>query len=262
MSTVLSQAGRILPPQARRSLKRLLGMPETRLHPDWSILSIIGPCNTPHTVLDIGAHAGWFLHCWLDWCPEATVHGFEPFPASFSKANGLYGGDPRVHLHQLAVGSESGRLSFNHLTDSRVSNSFLEPDKQAWESIAYETGEIEKIEVPIVTLDEFCTHNNIGDIFLIKIDVQGFEIEVLKGALSVLPRVSHILVESAIEPLYLGSPRFSDVFAFLTAQGFHLASLRAWHRGNHKLMETDLLFRRNGLEGPIDPNASRFYIGD
>jgi FkbM family methyltransferase len=262
MNTFSNQLRRLLPHQLKRPFKRWMGISETRLHPDWSILSKLGPCQTPHTVLDIGAHSGWFFHCWLDWCPKATVHAFEPFPASYQAAADLYGRDPRVHLHQLAIGSESGELSFNHLTDSRVSNSFLEPDKKVWESIAYETGSIDKVVVPVTTLDRFCEPNAIGDIFLMKIDVQGFEIEALKGAVATLPRVSYILVESAIQPLYLNSPRFSDVFEFLTAQGFHLMSFRAWHRGNHKLMEADLLFQRDGLEGPINTEVSRFYIGD
>ena len=64
----------------------------------------------------------------------------------------------------------------------------------------------------------------------------------------------YILVESAVRPLYVGAPRFSDVFEYLTANGFHLIGLRTYHRGNLTLMETDLLFRRDALMPSVDPN--------
>ncbi len=83
--------------------------------------------------------------------------------------------------------------------------------------------------------------------------------EVLRGAEATLPRVAHVFVESGIRPLYRGGARFTEVFDHMVARGFHLIGLRAWHRGNQALVESDLLFRRDDLMPPIDPRIDRIY---
>jgi hypothetical protein len=135
----------------------------------------------------------------------------------------------------------------------------LRPRKDAWDEIGFVHGEVTTISVPVTSIDAVVHEQTIDDVFLVKIDVQGFELEVLKGAENSLDRIKYIFVESAIRQLYAGAPRFSDVFDFLTARDFHLMAMRSWHRGNHVLVETDMLFRRNDLAGPIDPSISRIY---
>lgn len=243
----------------KRRVKRVLGMPLTRLHSDWSMLQPIGPVAHEHLTLDIGAHHGWFFHCWQDWCPAARVIAFEPFAESFETMRRLYGSDPRVRLIRAGVGSAVGALELNVLNDSRVSNSFLPPAGQAWRDIDFEHGELSRVSVPVTTIDKVFQEEKLDGVYLAKIDVQGYEMEVLKGAVESLPKIDHIFVESGIQRLYEGAPRFNDVFEFMTARGFHLMAMRSWHRGNHVLVETDMLFRRNELAGPIDPKIDRIY---
>ena len=101
-----------LPPgKSQGAIEAMLGLPKTRLHPDWQILGPIGPNYDPHIIVDVGAHSGWFFHCWLDWCPQAQVHAFEPYPPSFKAAFQNYGSDPRVRLVQMAVGDAAGSIS-------------------------------------------------------------------------------------------------------------------------------------------------------
>jgi hypothetical protein len=64
-------------------------------------------------------------------------------------------------------------------------------------------------------------------------------------------------VETGIVPFYEGAPRFTDIYEFLSQRGFHLMAMQAWHRGNHKLMETDMLFRRDDLLLPIDDRVGK-----
>lgn len=250
---------RLVPAPLKRALKRRLGMPETRLHPDWELLRRIGPVRGPHVVIDAGAHAGWFFHCWRDWCPEAEVHAFEPTPESLERCRALYGSEPRTHLVGAALGAKPGTARLRRLAASGVSNSLLDPDPEAWRSIAYETGEVSTVEVPVTTVDAYAADRGIGAIHLLKIDVQGFELEVLRGAEETLPRIDHVFVESAIQPLYEGAARFSGVFEHLVAKRFDLIGFRAWHRGNHSLVEADLLFRRTDLTPPVERATDRTY---
>jgi FkbM family methyltransferase len=243
----------------KQRVKQSLGRPLTHLHADWSILEVIGPVQRKHVLLDVGAHHGWFFHCWQDWCPSARVIAFEPFAESFETMQRLYGNDSRVQLVQAGVGSVAGSMELNVLNDSKVSNSFLQPADEAWRNIAYEHGQVSRVTVPVTTLDEVFRQQQLGGVYLVKIDVQGYEIEVLKGAEQSLPKIDHIFVESGIQRLYESAPRFNDVFEFLTARGFHLMAMRSWHRGNHVLVETDMLFRRDELVPPVEVNADRAY---
>lgn len=254
---IRDMARRALPSRLRTALKRAIGIPLTQLHPDWSILAPIGPVTREHVVLDVGAHDGWFFHCWKDWCPLAVVHAFEPQQEVSARSREIYGGDPLIHFNELAVGSASGTMDLKVMEGSSVSSSFLAPVGETWRSIDYHTGAISSRTVPVVRLDDYTRDHGITAVYLMKIDVQGFELEVLRGAGETLKVTDYVFVESAIRPLYEGAPRFTDVFTHLDAHGFHLMTMRAWHRGNHALVETDMLFRRNDLMPPIDPNIDR-----
>ena len=227
----------------------------TRLHSDWKILEAIGPVERPHVVIDAGAHEGWFFHCWKDWCSQAEIHAFEPAIEAFERAKSLYGSDPSIHIINAGLGSALGTLEFSVLESSRVSNSFLQPVESTWKEIDYHTGAISKRIVEVTTLDDYA--KEIASIYLLKIDVQGFELEVLKGAIETLKKTDHIFVEAGIRPLYQGAPRFTDVYDFLADRGFHLMAMRAWHRGNRVLVETDMLFRRDELMPPTSSEVER-----
>ncbi|MGE0641496.1 MAG: FkbM family methyltransferase [Thermoanaerobaculia bacterium] len=255
----LSFLKRLIPTALKRPIKRVLGLPERRLHTDWQLLERIGPVAGPHVVIDVGAHHGWFFHCWRDWCPGAIVHAFEPTPVSYARCKELYGSEQNTFLIEAAVGSTAGSAELHLLAESEVSNSLLVPRAATWDALEYRTGSIEKVAVRILTLDEYLSSCDLEEIFLLKIDVQGFEMEVLKGAEASLSRIDYIFVESGIRPLYEGGARFSEVFDYLIAHGFHLIGQRAWHTGDFALVEADLLFRRNELLPRVEPQTERIY---
>lgn len=260
MLELISALKRRVPDPLKRRIKEMMGLPQTRLHADWGILRPIGPVGGRHVVLDIGASRGWFFHCWKDWCPQAEVHAFEPRREAYEEARALYGADPSIRLNCVALGDRVGSRELRVMERSPASSSFLEHIPEAWAEIRFETGEVARRTVPVTTVDEYCRANGIGFVYLMKVDVQGHELEVLEGAKGTLPVVDHILVESAIRPLYRGAPRFSAVFDWLTDRGFHLLAMRAWHRGNGVLVETDMLFRRNERTPPVDERIERTYV--
>ena len=247
----------IIPSAVKIPLKRLLGLPLTRLNTDWSILSPIGPVYRPHVVLDVGARHGWFFHCWQDWCPDAEIHAFEPVQESFDKAMQLYGSHPLVRINQAGIGSSEGSLNIKIFEKSGASNSFLPLRKETWDEVQFETGSVTERAVPVTTIDAYMGKKSLQAVYLLKIDVQGYELKVLEGAEATLPRIDHIFVETGIVPFYEGAPRFTDIYQFLSQRGFHLMAMQAWHRGNHKLMEADMLFRRDDLLPPIDDRVGK-----
>jgi hypothetical protein len=133
----------------------------------------------------------------------------------------------------------------------------LQPKGDMWSEVKYRTGEILQTSVPVATLDDYIRREALDKIYLLKIDVQGYEMHVLRGTQQGLPRIDHIFVESAVRPLYRGAARFTEVFDFLAANGFHLIGMQGWHRGNHALIEVDMLFRRNELMPAVDESVVR-----
>lgn len=246
----------LLPFETRRNLKKALGIP-LRIDPDWDLLQPLGPREDEHVVLDVGAFKGYFIKCWKKFCPKARFHCFEPTPHTFQKLQELYGDQPDIRLNQAGLAEEAGELEIQMSSNIHSCNSFLAPKQSTWQENRYEVGELTTTQVPVWTLDNYLAEQKIDRVYLMKIDVQGYELKVLQGGEKrALGRIDHILVESGIRPFYEGAPRFSDVFNYLTSQGFHLMGMRAYHLGKNTLMEADMLFRRDDLMPEISPNPS------
>ena len=85
--------------------------------------------------------------------------------------------------------------------------------------------ESDRIDVPVVTLDDVLAETD--DIGLLKIDVQGFELEVLRGAVNCLRRTQAVLLEINYVSHYDGAPEFGEIDDFLSGAGFALRGVSA-----------------------------------
>ena len=262
MSSLINLLRTLLPRPIKQAFKKLFGLPEARLHADWSILNGIGPVAEHHVVLDLGARNGWFFSNWKAWCKSAEIYAFEPDLAAYEKLVQRYKSDSSIHISQYGIGEEQGIEKFYYMAGSEVSSSFLKHNTQVWDQLKYDTGEVEQRELKITTVDKYTEKHRIEAVFLIKIDIQGYEMRALRGADKTLLNTSYVLVESSIQPLYQDASSFTEVHDYLVSNGFHLINWRAWHRGNEVLMETDMLFRKNELAPDVDEhsNFDRKYI--
>jgi len=223
--TMLNVLREILPKPVKQKAKSILGMPATRIHPDWKILDVVSNLEESSIVFDVGARNGWFSQCWQDYDPLAVVHQFEPEPIAAERLNEKAKHSESIVFNAVGVGETAGELPFYSLSESMVSSSFLQPDKAAWDELRFDQGEVGTSTLPIICLDEYCKTKAIEEIRLIKIDIQGFELKALKGAIETLKKTDYLLVESAIKPLYHDSASFTQVHDFMVQQGFHLQSI-------------------------------------
>jgi FkbM family methyltransferase len=137
------------------------------------------------SVLDIGANIGYYTVLAATLAPEAEVHAFEPWPLLFERLhrNVALNGFRRVHLSRVAVSDRDGSAVL-HLPspspgDLHLTNASLLPGFTAQGSI---------MEVPVTRLDTYCHGRVTRQVDLIKIDVEGAELSVLRGMGDLLDR--------------------------------------------------------------------------
>jgi FkbM family methyltransferase len=131
-------------------------------------------------VFDVGAFEGEYaLMVRRMLGGAATIHCFEPNPAAFARLKGHAG----LIAHQVAVASTPGTRTL-HEDPSRPTMASLEPEAQRPLGLATTA----EISVEAVTLDGFCAEFDIDQVDLVKIDAEGAEIEVLRGATELLER--------------------------------------------------------------------------
>ncbi|MBN8826540.1 MULTISPECIES: FkbM family methyltransferase [unclassified Spirosoma] len=161
---------------------------------------------------DVGANQGQTIQLLQQCLTNPVIHAFEPASTTF---NGLASQShgPGVSLHQLAFGEQAGTAEFRNYEQSELS-SFLavNPDKSENIFFGEQVASIESVKVD--TLDGFCAAQGIDKIDLLKIDTQGFELPVLRGATNLLAqkRIGAILLELNFAPIYEGQ---SDPLAIL-----------------------------------------------
>jgi FkbM family methyltransferase len=188
----------------------------------------------PLVVVDAGARAG--LAGFAALRPRIGLHAFEP-DRDAADALARQRGWRALRVEPRALAAEPGEVLL-HVTRHAALSSALEPDLEAYDAIfghmaahpVWRRGleVIERRRVPATTLDAWADAVGIADVHFLKLDTQGFELEILRGASRLIGRgaVHVVQVEVALQPFYRGQPRFSAVDAWLTARGFTIVDCR------------------------------------
>jgi FkbM family methyltransferase len=172
------------------------------------------------TIVDVGANKGQFALA-ARWCfPQAMIHSFEPLARPAMKFRRVLAGDDKVKLHEVAVGPFSGSGAM-HVSRHDDSSSLLSITPLQ-EELFPGTGEFAQETVSVGPLDAFVSDSDFRPPALLKIDVQGYELEALKGCERMLDRFSHVYVECSFVELYSGQASASEVADYLHRHGFVL----------------------------------------
>jgi FkbM family methyltransferase len=195
------------------------------------------------TVIDVGANRGQFALFALHRFPRAQTFCFEPLPEAFQKLEQVVGRDSRVSIQQCAIGATEGALSLN-VTRSDDSSSLLEPTDLQTHTFS-NTDAISSVNVAVKRLDDVIDASSLSRPFLLKIDVQGFELEVIKGAQRLLSEDGDLVVESSFAELYANQALADEVVATLLSQGFRLRGIFSLTYGlDGAPLQGDFLFSR------------------
>jgi FkbM family methyltransferase len=192
------------------------------------------------TVIDVGAGKGQFAVFALHRFPNAQIWCFEPLPASYAKAERVLGRLDRVHLRRCALGSQSGNSRLQVSADQDSSSLLKQTAAQALHFPG--TAAVATIEVELRSLDEAIP--SLDGPALLKLDVQGAELDVLIGAEQALASVAELVVECSLVELYAGQALADRVIAHLLQRGFRLVGAFSPALGRDgTIIQADLLFR-------------------
>ena len=177
------------------------------------------------TIFDVGANRGDTTMRYMELFNNPTIHAFEPFPETCSIFLENHKSHKKIILNQCALSSKIGTATLN-VNNSVDTNSLLKSSNLgATSDVSCKT--VAQIEIETNTLDNYCKQNRINQIDILKLDVQGFEIEVLKGAIEMLnlQKIKLIYTESYFVQQYVNQPLFHEIAAMLYQYNFTLQDI-------------------------------------
>ncbi len=197
------------------------------------------------TILDIGANTGQFAVAANALFPEAAIYSFEPLPDCFKTLNANMAHAKKFGAFNLGLGAERGELQFNR-SSFAPSSSFRK--MAAFHREAYPwTADNQTVTVRVDRLDDAAGMIDMAGPILLKIDVQGYEDQVLIGGEQTARRATVIIIETSYVTLYEGQPLFGEIYRTLTGWGFeYKGSLeQAFDRPSGRAMYSDGVFVAN-----------------
>jgi FkbM family methyltransferase len=196
-------------------------------------------------VCDIGANKGSFLGWLAKWVPDGRVVAFEPQPDLARYLTDICGSMPlrNVSVEPQAVYSQSGHLDLFMPTGHQPGASLHRPDMDA--------GGVTTISVPTVALDDYFDPGE--KVALLKIDVEGAELAVFRGAERILRQHAPLLVFEC-ENRHLAPGSVRDVFSYLEGLGYEGSFIRgdevlplaSFDAAIHQRQEGDWFWKKNG----------------
>jgi FkbM family methyltransferase len=179
------------------------------------------PTYEAETIFDVGANVGQSAKQYLQWFPQATLYCFEPASAAFRQLQTTLQDNEEARCFQIALSSTKGTGSMV-LQGQSVMSFLLDSSKMQEVTSA---ADLETVEVE--TLDNFCRTNNIPRISFLKVDTEGADLEVLRGAETLLNehRIDLVEVEVGMNPGNERHVPFETAKAHLESKHYFLFGL-------------------------------------
>ncbi|MGD9211628.1 MAG: FkbM family methyltransferase [Desulfobacteraceae bacterium] len=180
-----------------------------------------------NTIFDVGANIGQFgrkLRKKINF--KGRIISFEPMSHEFSQLSERSKQDPLWEVENFALGEEIGKAEIQ-ISGNSVSSSLLDMLPSVIDVCSEKAKYVGKEEITVKTIDSIFDNYFVpGDNIYLKIDTQGYEHAVLKGALKSLPNIKGIQLELSFIPFYKGSRLFNDMVLHMDKLGYQLMSIQ------------------------------------
>jgi FkbM family methyltransferase len=195
------------------------------------------------TLIDVGANIGQFSLMARTLHPAAIIHAFEPLRLMADTYERLFAGDARTTLHRCAAGTSAMTMDIN--VSNHPDSSSLLPISDQQSQLFPGTQKASVEQVRVVRIDDELPVDALSGPILVKLDVQGFELEALKGMPRLLARASWVYVEVSFMTLYEGQPLADEICAWLAENGFKISGVyNPTYSDEGVSIQADLLFAR------------------
>lgn len=193
------------------------------------------------TILDVGANVGQFAAVARAHNPEAMIYSFEPIRACYERLRRVAEACD-LEAFNLGLGSSEGKAEIHVCGYSGASS--LYPFTARGHALYPDLDMIGTETIQLTTLDQWAPGHLFG-VTLLKIDVQGYELEVLKGAVQTLPLIDAVYAEVNFAEVYEGQPLAEEIVSFMAAQGFSApVSMNGFGGVGGQAVQADYLFTR------------------
>ncbi|HAO08550.1 MAG TPA: hypothetical protein DCQ50_16590 [Chryseobacterium sp.] len=178
----------------------------------------------PHlkTIIDVGSNIGQYAYASNRFYPNARIYCFEPVSTCFHQLEKNTGKISAITSFNSALGDTNGQITFFENKHTHASSALKVSEYQ--KSTVPKTQIFRETNVNSVKLDDFVFPRTIEQPLLLKLDVQGYEKNVLEGAKHFLNKVDFILLETSFISMYNNEPLFGTMNTFLNQHGFYLVA--------------------------------------
>jgi FkbM family methyltransferase len=182
-----------------------------------------------NTIFDVGANVGQTALYLDKFFPRSAIHSFELSPSTAAVLKSNTSHRPNIHVHPTALGGSPTHMVVESM-DCTLINSMRFALADANAARPSKTEEIE-----VTTLDLFAAKEKLSGIDILKIDAQGFDLQVLEGGEGLIRahKIPFIYVEITFDKHHTDAQWFLPVHEHLLERGYHLCGIyEQWFRGS------------------------------
>ena len=182
---------------------------------------------------DIGAHEGESIEIFSKNFTISKIYSFEPSPINFLKLKNKVNlflknfKDIKIYVENVGLGDEKKRIYLKQLNESSSStinqinkNSKYFKKKRFFLNKLHTKNFYKNIDIQIIRLDEYLNNNSIEYINFMKVDTEGYELDVLKGLGTKIHNVQYIMFEHHYHDMLIKTYKFSDINELLVKNNF------------------------------------------
>jgi FkbM family methyltransferase len=176
--------------------------------------------------------------------PRARILSFEPLSAPAARYRKVFSADALATLREVAIGPQRGQSTIH--VSARDDSSSLLPIGERQAAVFPGTAEVRTESVDVAPLDSLVAAHEIEAPALLKLDVQGYELQALQGSESLLGRFAYVYAECSFIELYRGQALAHEIVSWLEARGFRLLGTYNMTRdAAGREVQADFLFKAN-----------------